>query len=436
MKKLFVNLVLVSSLIGCSKHSTSLSSIKQLRNPEGLSHQYTYSDVTSQSYLSFKAKLKEFAIKFADSFNKHYGHKDNVLCSPLSVELCLGLAIRSSSNKTKEELINAFGIDESTFNQYYKLFFNELYHTIVNDDNQLVSQLLLTNSIWFDNDVLLNENTLDALRDDYYCYSYEVDFNRDNKKSNEAIENFINEQTKGLIKPHLELSPLTYFVLMNTLYLKDLWNESGDELSTTIDKYKFVNYDKSQIDINLLSGYYFDGKTLTTDSYSSFYTTTNKGVKIYFMKPNDGYDIKDIFNKENISYMLGNNFIYTDDVLMERYHTRCLFPEFKGDGDEDIIELLKDDFQIQTLFDERCDFSTICNDDVFCSEVKHIAKLEVNKKGIEGAAVTYMALAGASAPVTDPYKDVYETFIVDQAFGYVVTYKDAILFSGITTNIK
>ena len=43
-----------------------------------------------------------------------------------------------------------------------------------------------------------------------------------------------------------------------------------------------------------------------------------------------------------------------------------------------------------------------------------------------------MAMCGSAAPL---YKEVYETFVVDKEFGYILTYKDAVLFSGITTNI-
>ena len=43
-----------------------------------------------------------------------------------------------------------------------------------------------------------------------------------------------------------------------------------------------------------------------------------------------------------------------------------------------------------------------------------------------------MAEAGATMP---EYKEVHETFEVDKEFGFVLTYKNSILFSGIVTNI-
>ena len=46
-----------------------------------------------------------------------------------------------------------------------------------------------------------------------------------------------------------------------------------------------------------------------------------------------------------------------------------------------------------------------------------------------------MAMEGASGPIDEPYEDVYETFVVDKEFGFILTYKDAAIFSGTVTNI-
>ena len=119
---------------------------------------------------------------------------------------------------------------------------------------------------------------------------------------------------------------------------------------------------------------------------------------------------------------------------MERYHTESIFPEYSADCDIDVSQILKEDFNVRTLFTGSCDFSSLSKDPVFCSEIRHIAKLEVDKTGIEGAAVTVMAFEGASAPERE-YTDIYETFVVDKEFGFVLTYSDSILFSGIVTNI-
>jgi hypothetical protein len=58
----------------------------------------------------------------------------------------------------------------------------------------------------------------------------------------------------------------------------------------------------------------------------------------------------------------------------------------------------------------------------------------VDRRGIEGAAVTYIPMAGAPGP--GEYERVYLDFIVDRAFGFVITDRnDITLFSGVVNEI-
>ena len=411
---------------------------KLLRNPEKCDHTISYEQKVEEGYIAFKDKLETFSHKISESFvKKEFKDNKNITISPFSIEMCLGLAVRSANNKTRQEMLDAMGVDYATFNKYYRYFFNENQFEHYSGYNQLEGQLLVTNSIWIDDEISLYEETLDALRDDYYCYSYEADFNKNNQKTCNEMEKFISEKTKGLIKPTLELDPSTLFVLMNTLYLKDIWNDYGEDLNYADSKYTFTNYDKSVSKNRLLQGYYNNGRTLVTDDYSSFFTTTLNGFKLNFVKANAGKKIEEVFNKEAMSFVMNaDNYIYKDDEKLERYHTNCVFPEYKADADLSLNEILIQDLGIISMFNPNVsDFSSISDQSVYVDDVRHIAKLEVNKKGIEGAAVTYMAMCGTSAPGPEEYKDIYETFVVDQEFGFILSRNDAVLFSGIVTNI-
>ena len=428
----------VFSLASCMKspEASVLKTFKELRNPSNLNHSYSNDDVKDPEYLSFKDKMKAFATRLSESFAKReFAAKENIVISPLSIELCLGLSISASSGTTRQEMLDAIGVDFETFNKHYKLFFNETSFEAYSNTKMLQGQLLLSNSIWIDNDVKLKDSGLDNLNNDYYCYSYDVDFDGRNKDTNEAIREFIKDKTKGLIDQNLNLSPETLFTLMNTLYLKDIWNNEGDNLSYTKEGITFKNYDGNISHKKLLEGYYKDGRVLNREDFSAFHTITCNGIVINFIKPSEGKDIKDVFNKENIAMVLdSSNYQFVDNDKKEIYHTKTIFPEYSADINLNLIPMFKEDFNVKSLFSSECDLSNLTDDKVYCSEFKQIAKLKVDKKGIEGAAVTYQAYAGASAP-DEEWKDVYETFIVDESFGYVVMRNNAILFSGIVTNI-
>ena len=416
-------------------HTEQLLFSKQLRNPESLSHSYSYNDTLAPEYLTFKDKINSFANKLSEYFAKgNYKSGQNIVISPLSIELCLGLAIRSADGQTREELLNALDIDYQTFNAYYKLLFNEMRKVYKTNTGDVMGEQILTNSIWVDKKVSLLDCGLDALRDDYYCYAYETDFAEHNKEANADLSQFIKESTKGMIDPELSLSPEILFVLMNTLYLKDVWNEGGYDLSTN-NAHPFTNSDNTQSSKPLLQGSYLDGRVLSKEDYSAFYTETKNGYTLYFIKPRPGKTANDVFNKENIADVINqDSYILKDDEKEEEYHTRCIFPEYTADADIELTKLFNERFDVKTLFNPTtCNFTNLTNQEVYCSEFRHIAKLEVNKKGIKGAAVTYMAYAGAVGP--GPYKQVYENFFVDHEFGFVLMKDNVNIFSGIVTNI-
>ena len=439
MNKLVRSILLftsVFSLASCSSEGEiALKEMRQLRSPEGLSHEVDYSIISEEGYKTFKEKVNTFASKISDSYAKReFNAKKNLAISPISIELCLGLAIRSANGKTRQELLNCFDVDYATFNRYYKVLFNELTLERTSESNELMSQILLTNSIWIDDEVTLKDEGLDALRDDYYCYSYEADFNHNNAKTNKAIQEFIRKQTKGLLNPELNLDEETLFVLMNTIYLKDIWNEFGNDISLASETYKFKNYDGSLSNKRLLEGYYFPGKKIETEDYSAFYTK-GQSFSLYFVKPNDGKRINQIFDADLVKEISNRkNYIEIDEEKKEIYETYSVFPEYEAGCDYELTDMFREDFKVNSLFNDSCDMSDLSNIPVFCSTFKQISKLKVNRKGIEGAAVTYMAYSGSAGPIED-YTLIQDKFVVDKEFGYVLTYKDTILFSGIVTNI-
>ena len=151
--------------------------------------------------------------------------------------------------------------------------------------------------------------------------------------------------------------------------------------------------------------------------------------------PNDGYSLESVFTAENI-YAINNvsDYNYIDHENKLLHNTRVFFPEYKADFDGNLMSVLKQNFGINKLFDfDGCDFSNITDEPAYCEAVIHKCSLNVNARGIEGAAITVMPMAGAAGP--GEYVEVYHDYIVDRAFGYVITDSyGAVLFSGVVNN--
>lgn len=396
-------------------------------------------DYTQQQEEGFKNLLEAtdvFAAELASAAYADYEEGNNFAVSPISVYMALSLAAECAGGETRAELLNALGVSYEQLCTYYPYLYRSLNVEYTNDFGKVISTLKTGNSIWVDDSATVNTPCIESLANDYYAYSYSADFRNDNENANKAIRAFIREQTNGLIDQDFNLSDQTVFALINALYLKDIWNSHGDDLSFTAETYGFKNADGSEKSLKLLSGYYNSGRAIAEESFSTFFTTTNHGYKIKFIVPNEGYAVNDVFTAENIAYVnsLGDYNSY-DEANNRHYNTRCLFPEYETSYSNDLKEILQKKFGISALFSGNdCDLSELTPVAACVGRVQHVAKLSVNKTGIEGAAVTVIDGATSAAPLER--EEVYEDFVVDKAFGFILTDRYGVtLFSGVVNKV-
>ena len=397
-----------------------------------------YNEYKQEGYPEFLDKLSAFAAKLTYEIYSDSEGGENIAISPISVYMALALATECADGETREEILSAVGVsyDEVTrFTKYLYAYANEEYYTRnYGEDAQLSAFLELANSIWADNNLKLNDNGVNNLANNFHADLYKVDFKTD--EGEKAIGAYIKDKTHGLIDGDIDRPPETLITLINTFYLKEIWNPFGNNLPFMEGTYNFVRGDGKITETKLLRGYYNNGKVYEGEGYSSFFTTTEHNIKIKFILPKNGYSLSDVFTEENIyNATTLSDYGYVDHENKLRHHTRVLFPEYKADYDGDIEDILREKFGIERMFDpDLCDFSNITDEPIFCDGVIHKCSLTVNKKGIEGAAVTYIPGLGAAGP--DEYTDVYHDYVIDRAFGYVITDSyGTVLFSGVVNSI-
>lgn len=443
MKKKQLVATLLSAFCVCSASACSVTrkieiltdSAKTLCDPVSVT-QLGYKERTDDFY-AFKNKANAFAAKFAPAAYRNDTASTNFVVSPVSVFFALGLAAECSVGETQSEILSALGCSAAELRTNYALLYRSLNveHTqegLIND--VATGKLELSNSVWLDDKLTAKSDCLETLGEQYYCYGRSVDFDGDNRKANNSIQKFIKYKTNGLIDRKYELDESTLFALLNTLYLKDIWNDSGSELTRTAPV-EFTTLDGQKQSTQLLTGYYESGRPHETETYTGFYTTTYNGYRLKFLVPNDGYTVGDVFTEENLStFNAVTDFRANDDEQQISYYTRCLFPEYTAVYNKDVRNILQNEFGIQSLFDpDRCDFDALTSEQAYCASVTHSVNLTVNRKGIEGAAVTLMGMCGAAGP---EYEQVYLDFKIDKAFGFLLTdSSNTVLFSGVVKGV-
>ena len=418
-------------LVACNAGKSTL-----LGKPQQVA-ELSYSEKTSSDFVAYKNGVEKFAATFAASAYEAYQSDKNFAVSPISIYMALALVAECASDDTRAELLSALGVSYEELQTH----FSTLYRSLAIERKQgtkTTSVLNLTNSIWVNKGASVKQPCIDTLSNNYYAYSYSADFANDNSNANKAIRKFVKDQTKGLIDKDFKLDKDTLFTLINTLYLKTIWNTDGKDLPYAQNEYTFTAKDGSTTQCKLLQGYYRSGRAFETDSYSTFYTSTYNGYKIKFILPKDGYTVDDVFTADNIAAVNAitdyNSYDEENDIY---YETRCIFPEYKCNYDGDIMSVLKNKFGINKLFlnpeynADGCNLSTLTDDTCYCSNIQHVTNLTVNKKGIEGAAVTVIKGAMSSRPA-----EIKLDFVIDKAFGFIITdYDNVTIFSGVVNRI-
>lgn len=391
----------------------------------------TYREKQSGEFAVFKDKADKFASKLAASAYSEYEGEDNFVLSPISAFMALSLAAECASGDTRAELLSALGVSYGELKTNFPLFYRSLYNS--GETNRLIP----TNSIWLDKSASVKQECIDALADKYYSYAYSADFKNDNSNANGAIRQFVKDKTNGLIDNDFKLSQQTLFAIINTLYLTTVWNTRGNDLSFSSQEYAFTANDGSIIQKKLLVGNYHAGRVCDAGDYLAFYTSTNGGYKIKFMLPKQGYGVDDVFTEEGIATLNAINFSASASENGIYYETRCIFPEYKCAYDGDLKNVLKDEFGVNKFFidpitnPDGCTLSSITDTPCFCEHIKHVVSLDVNKKGIEGAATVISDTVASAQPA-----DVKFDFVIDRAFGFIITdSQDVALFSGVVESI-
>ncbi len=401
------------------------------------------------SYIERREKGETFdsLLSASNAFAAKFGPKaaalseeKNVVLSPVSVYMALALAAQCASGETASELYAALNAPRETIRAEFSDFYRSLTAEYTDSRGKVEARVDLGNSIWVNEGTPVKESCVQTLATDYHCYSYAADFVRDNAGANKAVQNFVKEQTHGLIDQDFKLSDQTLFALINTLYLKEIWNDEGDELPLTPKSYSFTQGDGSEKTLPLMQGYYASGRAIEGENFTSFFTRTLHGYKLHFLVPKEDVSLTDVFTEENLNALQTADYGGYDEETDTGYCTRCLFPAYEANFDEETQDVLKEMgierfFRDPGKYRDGCEFETLTEEKVFCKKVQHVAKLKVERRGIEGAAVTVVGMDAATAP--DPAtKFVYEDFVVDRAFAFVLTDPYGVtLFSGIVNEV-
>ncbi len=425
-----LSLVLAASLCAASLSACGTGRSTQLAAPNA-AEKLSYEELTADGLDELRASLGAFSAEFSAAAYSRYEDGENFTVSPITAYMALSMAAACAGGETREELLSAL----KTSYRALESNFGDLYRSVSARVSDGMGQAKLSGSLWLNEGTQFNRACVDLVAEKFYGYSYAADFAHDNGNANLAVQNFVKQHTNKLINQNFQLPADTVFALVSTLWLKDTWDLFGKALSFSPEPVEFAPLSGETKTVKLLEGYHVRGRVYEGETFTHFYTETEHGFKLKFFLPKEGYTAAEIFTPETIAEVNGvDDYNADDDVNFIHYYTRCLFPEFSASFNGDVRAALEE-MGVRSLFAETgCDFTPLTPENIWCREALHAAKLTVNKRGIEGAAVFVLPGAGAAGP--DGYETAYEDFVVSKTFGFLLTDREDVpLFSGVVGNV-
>jgi serpin B len=314
-----------------------------------------------------------------DIYQKLKKHDKNIIFSPASITSAIAMTYIGAKNNTFSEIGKTFyfNSDINTFSNDYKnlIIFKE------NDKSKL--SLYNANSLWIQNELLINKDFLNFNKKYFLSSLHFTDFINDSDQSRLKINKWVEDNTNNKIKDLLQPNTIdhtTRLVLVNALYFKGAWlNKFREEDNTSenfqIDKKEFVKAVFMNAYIN--SWYYEDKYAQIIDIPYS-----DENISLMIILPKSYKKLKKIEKKLNYEYY--NSYIQTK----EKRRIFLSLPKFKVESEFNLNKTLND-LGIKDAFTSAADFTGITKaEKLYISQVVHKANITVDEEGTEASAST------------------------------------------------
>ena len=340
---------------------------------------------------------------FADSIGEVLGgtgdtgeHK-NRLYSPLNTYMALAMLAECTGGESRAEILQLLGADsiEALREQASSIY-------LANSLDTKEAKSVLYNSIWLDQSLSYNENTVKTLADTYFASSFRGEMGSEGY--DKALRTWIREATDGLLDSRYlngaGMTPNTVISLVSALNLDVKWNlfKKNDSFPGTfyaIDDRREVTYMKSEIE----SGFYVRSEGI----FDAASVPMGGGLKMWLVLPYTDYpgirrspDPKDLLQGESFQAFvkaLIRGELHGEGSLGEELAWRGAkvnleLPRFDITAETDLKESLRS-LGVNKVLSMDADFSALTAEDAYLSEFKQAARLIANEEGIRAVSFTF-----------------------------------------------
>lgn len=316
---------------------------------------------------------------------------ENVLISPLSIQLALAMTANGADGDTKAEMEALLGgeITLEDLNEY-------LYSYVNNLPSAEKYKLQIANSIWFRDDegrLQVEKDFLQKNADYYGAQAYKAAFDDQTLKD---INNWVKDHTDGMIDSILDqIDEDAVMYLINALVFDAEWQHVYDK--SNVYKGKFTNIGGTEKQVDMMHS---EETVYLQDENAIGFMKPYSGSKYNFavLLPNEGVDIYE--------YIAG----LTGESLMETLSTPQLgmvmatLPKFSYEYELTMNDVLKELGMPSAFIGDTADFSKMAHSsrgNIYIGDVLHKTFISVDELGTKAGAVTKVQMNDESAPMSE-----------------------------------
>lgn len=356
--------------------------------------------------------------------------EDNVIYSPVGLYYALSMAAYGAGSDTQKELLSLLGYtNREKLAEDSQSAFQALYHVPdpanckENEWGEMPADALyylqIANSLWADQSM----EVIDGFADQAAKYFYSDVYKTELQSPGTAyfMADWVEKRTHGRIVPKAEpVQPEECLSLKNTVYYVDEWTDRFDQNKTQKDV--FTTWNKTSVTCDFMNRKMGSHGFRRGENYTLSSLALKNGSMI-FVLPDEGVEVHQLAKTPQI---LQEVFEGTDGQKMGE--VIWMVPKFSYASSMEISQALKK-LGVEACFGQEADFSGITNQKPFgISSVSQDAHIAIDENGVEAAAFTEIAYAGAAPP------DGRAEMILNRPFLYAIQVKGQIVFVGICGN--
>lgn len=366
----------------------------------------TQKDISNKLH-AFSWKLFDQMYKNREAFVEDNGHK-NVLLSPFSIEVNLGMLANGLTGKGYSELLKGLGLDGYDIDELNG-FFDTMNKGIAQADD--VSIFKSANSFWYKNALTISEPFAQKLTSIYGSKVEAVDFA--NIDAVRSINSWVSDVTNGKIEKIVDMTfPFQDFHLLNAVCFNGGWFVPFSKSET--EKADFYNADGTTQKVDMMHNY-----ITTFYNQQNNYAVARLGIdngayEFFVIQPNEGNSIESIAALITPDVLKANNIAHLDLWLPKfqlGYYTDKMGFDLAQDG-----TFVIDKSDTELFVDHETDINTIMQKSF----------ISIDEDGVEVSAATDVTRSGAYMAPQNAKMRLDRPFI----YGIVETSTNMPLFIG------